>query len=176
MTPHHVLCTSAIFNLVEQETVEKDETLKSTSKIVTFSDKVKRRIAEEQEKMFLKGLGMGNPKPIKMVIEMVDKSMQSSKGIIENVLVKIDKFIFLVDFVIMYNVEDGKVPIILVRPMLATAHAWIDVFVPYDFGEQENLEEFLINDDLNGNLGDFLEIKELLLKKNGDPFGVLLDS
>ncbi|GJV51450.1 homeodomain-like protein [Tanacetum coccineum] len=72
--------------------------------------------------------GLGNPKPINMVIEMVDRSMQSPKGIVENVLVQINKFIFPVDFIILDIVEDDKVPIILGRPMLATAHTRIDVF------------------------------------------------
>nr|GEX83549.1 hypothetical protein [Tanacetum cinerariifolium] len=67
----------------------------------------------------------------------------------------IDKFILQVDFVILDIMEDNKVPIILGRPMLVIAHARIDVLVPDDFGE--NLEEFLMNDDINGDLGDFLE-------------------
>ncbi|GJX04494.1 putative reverse transcriptase, RNA-dependent DNA polymerase [Tanacetum coccineum] len=75
-----------------------------------------------------KRLELGNPKPINMVIEMADRSMQSLKGMIDNVLVKISKFVFLVDFVILDIVEDDKVLIILGRPMLATAHARIDVF------------------------------------------------
>ncbi|GKC18394.1 homeodomain-like protein [Tanacetum coccineum] len=73
-------------------------------------------------------MGLGNPKPINMVIEMADRSMQSLKGIIKNVLVKSNKFIFPVDFIILDIIEDDKVPIILGRPMLATAHARIDVF------------------------------------------------
>ncbi|GJU55165.1 homeodomain-like protein [Tanacetum coccineum] len=75
-----------------------------------------------------KRLGLGNPKPINMVIEMVDRSMQSPKGIVENVLVKINKFIFLIDFIILVIIEDDKVPIMLGRPMLGIAHARIDVF------------------------------------------------
>ncbi|GJW65829.1 retrovirus-related pol polyprotein from transposon TNT 1-94 [Tanacetum coccineum] len=128
-------------------------------------------------------IGLGNPKPIRMLIEMADKSMQSPKGIIENVLVKIEKFIFPVDFIILDIVEDEKVTIILGRPMLANAHARIDVFgkknsfeVPNGFGVQENLEEFLMNDDINADLGDFLELNDLQLEYDGDPFGVPLDS
>ncbi|GJV77046.1 homeodomain-like protein [Tanacetum coccineum] len=75
-----------------------------------------------------KRLGLGNPKPINMVIKIADRSMQSPMGIVENVLVKINKFIFPVDFIILDIIEDNKVPIILGRPMLATAHARIDVF------------------------------------------------
>ncbi|GJS12945.1 hypothetical protein Tco_0407417 [Tanacetum coccineum] len=63
-----------------------------------------------------------------MVIEMAGRSMQSPKGIVENVLVKINKCIFLVNFIILDIIEDDKVPIIPRRPMLATAHARIDVF------------------------------------------------
>ncbi|GJX62487.1 mitochondrial proton/calcium exchanger protein-like protein isoform X1 [Tanacetum coccineum] len=51
-----------------------------------------------------------------------------SKGIAENMLVGIGKFIFLLDFVILYMPEDIKVPLILGRPFLSIAHAKIDVF------------------------------------------------
>ncbi|GJT40790.1 putative reverse transcriptase, RNA-dependent DNA polymerase [Tanacetum coccineum] len=75
-----------------------------------------------------KRLGLGSLKPIRMTIEMADRSMQSPKGIKENVLVKISNFVFPVDFVILDIMEDENVPIILGRPMLATAHANIDVY------------------------------------------------
>ena len=54
-------------------------------------------------------------------------SMTFPKGIIEDVLVKVDKFIFLVDFVVLDMEEDEKVPHILRRPFLATSRALIDV-------------------------------------------------
>nr|GEX15782.1 hypothetical protein [Tanacetum cinerariifolium] len=75
-----------------------------------------------------KRLGLRNPEPINMVIEMADRSMQSPRGITENMLVKINKFIFPVDFIILDIIKDDKVPIILGRHMLATVHARIDVF------------------------------------------------
>ncbi|GJW54847.1 homeodomain-like protein [Tanacetum coccineum] len=75
-----------------------------------------------------KQLELGNPKPINMVIEMADRSMRSSMGIVTNLLVKINKFIFPVDFIILDIIEDNKVPIILGRLVLATAHTRIDVF------------------------------------------------
>nr|GEW03569.1 uncharacterized protein [Tanacetum cinerariifolium] len=46
----------------------------------------------------------------------------------KNVLLGIGKFIFLVDFIILNMPEDIKVPLILDRPFLSTAHAKIDVF------------------------------------------------
>ncbi|GJY63640.1 retrovirus-related pol polyprotein from transposon TNT 1-94 [Tanacetum coccineum] len=117
----------------------------------------------------------------------------SPKGIVENVLVKIHNFIFPVDFIILDIIEDDKVPIILGRPMLATAHAKIDMFrkkislevgteqvvfnanngtrplnishvcvindyqVIDDLGAPEDLEEVLMNEDINGDLGNFLK-------------------
>ncbi|GJZ97343.1 reverse transcriptase domain-containing protein [Tanacetum coccineum] len=54
--------------------------------------------------------------------------MKRPKGIVENVLVGIDKFTFLVDFIILDIPEDFKTPLILGRPFLSTAHAIINVF------------------------------------------------
>ena len=49
------------------------------------------------------------------------------EGILEDVLVKVGKFIFPVDFVIMQMEEDTQVPLLLGRPFLATRAALIDV-------------------------------------------------
>ena len=58
---------------------------------------------------------------------MADISMAQPEGILEDVLVKVGKFIFLVDFVIMQMEEDTKVPLLLGRPFLATGVTLIDV-------------------------------------------------
>nr|GEU85212.1 putative ribonuclease H-like domain-containing protein [Tanacetum cinerariifolium] len=50
------------------------------------------------------------------------------KGIAKNVLVRIGKFVFLIDFIIIDMPEDIKVPLILGRPFLSTARAKIDVY------------------------------------------------
>ena len=52
---------------------------------------------------------------------------KASKGVIEDVLVKVDKFIFPVDFIVLDMEEDKEIPIILGRPFLATGRAMIDV-------------------------------------------------
>ncbi|GJV00658.1 zinc knuckle CX2CX4HX4C containing protein [Tanacetum coccineum] len=75
-----------------------------------------------------KRLGKGKLKPINMLIEMADNTKCMPKGIVENLLIKIDKFIFPVDFVILDMVEDIRMPIILGRPLLATVHAQVDIF------------------------------------------------
>ncbi|GKA49598.1 reverse transcriptase domain-containing protein [Tanacetum coccineum] len=77
--------------------------------------------------MFLR-LYIGELKPTWMCIELANKSTQFSKGIVENVIIKSDKFIFPVDFVVLDMEEDHKIPIILRRSFLATANAMIDVF------------------------------------------------
>ena len=46
---------------------------------------------------------------------------------IEDVLVKVDKFIFSVDFIVLDIEEDKEIPIILGRPFLATGRALINV-------------------------------------------------
>ena len=46
---------------------------------------------------------------------------------IEDVLVKVDKFIFLTDFIVLDMEEDKEIPIILGRPFLVTCRAMIDV-------------------------------------------------
>ena len=58
---------------------------------------------------------------------MADRSMAQPEGILEDVLVKVKKFIFPVDFVIMQMEEDTQVPFMLGRPFLATGAAFIDV-------------------------------------------------
>ncbi|GKB48992.1 hypothetical protein Tco_0899745, partial [Tanacetum coccineum] len=59
--------------------------------------------------------------------------------------------------------KDDKVLIILGRPMLATTHARIDVFEINEFDEPRNLEEFLISDDINRDLGSFLNDNDYCL-------------
>ncbi|GKA23793.1 DNA-directed DNA polymerase [Tanacetum coccineum] len=73
-------------------------------------------------------LGLGEPKATRMSLELTDRSIQYPRGIVENVLIKVDKFVLPIDFVILYMPEDSRVPIILGRPFLATARAMIDVF------------------------------------------------
>nr|GEU85591.1 hypothetical protein [Tanacetum cinerariifolium] len=72
-------------------------------------------------------LGIYELKPTKMSIQLADRSLKYPIGVCDNLLVKINKFIFLVDFVVLEMDEDESVPIILGCPFLATAWAVIDV-------------------------------------------------
>ncbi|GJZ55883.1 reverse transcriptase domain-containing protein [Tanacetum coccineum] len=73
-------------------------------------------------------LGLGELAHTKLTIELADRTVKHPNGITKNVLVGIDKFIFLVDFIILDMPEDVKVPMILGRPFLSTAHTKINVF------------------------------------------------
>ena len=58
---------------------------------------------------------------------MADRSIAKPWGVIEDVLVKVDKFIYPVDFVVLDMGDDNEVPLILGRPFLATGRALIDI-------------------------------------------------
>nr|GEX70131.1 hypothetical protein [Tanacetum cinerariifolium] len=73
-------------------------------------------------------LGLGELAHTKLIVELQDRIVKHLKGIAKNVLVGIGKSIFPVDFIILDMPEDVKVPLILERPFLSTAHAKIDVF------------------------------------------------
>ncbi|GKC57939.1 hypothetical protein Tco_1085537 [Tanacetum coccineum] len=73
-------------------------------------------------------LGLGELAHIKLTVELADWTVKYLKGITENVLVGIGKFIFPLDFIILDMPEDIKVPVILGRPFLSIARAKIDVY------------------------------------------------
>ena len=70
-----------------------------------------------------KRLRLGEPKSTTISLQLADRSYQHPMGIIENVLVKVGKFILLADFIILDMEEDDLVPIILGRSFLATRKA-----------------------------------------------------
>ena len=53
-----------------------------------------------------KKLNLGEITPTALSLQKADRSLTFLKGIIEDVLVKVDKFIFLVDFVVLEMEED----------------------------------------------------------------------
>ena len=75
----------------------------------------------------IKKLNLGEARPITVTLQLADRSLTHLRGIIEDVLVKVDKFIFPTDFIILDMEEDKEVPIILGRPFLAMGKALIDV-------------------------------------------------
>lgn len=70
-----------------------------------------------------KKLDLGGPKPTTMRLFMVDRTMKRPLDILHDVLMIVESFIFLVDFVIL----DFEIPIILGKPFLATRCALVDI-------------------------------------------------
>ena len=102
-------------------------------------------------------LGLGELKPTNITLSLADRSVKIPKGIVEDVLVKIDKFYYPVDFVVLdtepSSNEPNHVPIILGRPFLATANAIINCrngIMQLTFGNMTlELNIFHLNDNPN---------------------------
>ena len=102
-----------------------------------------------------KQLGLGELKPTTITLSLADRSVKIPKGIVEDVLVKIDKFYYPVDFVVLDTTpssnEPNHVPIILGRPFLATANAIINCrngIMQLTFGDMTlELNIFNLNDN-----------------------------
>ncbi|WJZ91016.1 hypothetical protein VitviT2T_010128 [Vitis vinifera] len=77
-----------------------------------------------------KQLGLGGLKPTTMTLSLADRSVKIPRGVIEDVLVQVDKFYYPVDFVVLDTdssvKEENYVPIILGRPFLATSNAIVN--------------------------------------------------
>ncbi|GJU55702.1 putative ribonuclease H-like domain-containing protein [Tanacetum coccineum] len=89
-----------------------------------------------------------NLQPTNIMVEMADRSRKAPKGIIENVLIQIDKFIFSVDFFVIDMGEDHNVSLILGRPFLETAHAHINRHISLGVGEER--VSFEITEPMDG--------------------------
>ncbi|GKA60443.1 reverse transcriptase domain-containing protein [Tanacetum coccineum] len=75
-----------------------------------------------------KQLGLGALTPTRMTLELANRSITHPMGIAEDVVVRVDGFTFLADFVVVNFEPDPRVPIILGRPFLRTAKALIDLY------------------------------------------------
>src|SRR4051812_11730146 len=74
-----------------------------------------------------KKLNIGEVKPTKMTLQLADRLIIHPRGIVEDVLVKVDQFIYPIDLVVLDMAEDRSIPLILGRAFLKTTRAIIDV-------------------------------------------------
>ncbi|GKA35906.1 reverse transcriptase domain-containing protein [Tanacetum coccineum] len=101
--------------------------------------------------------------PTKLIVELADRTVKRPKGIVENVLVGIDKFTFSADFIILDIPKDFKTPLILGRPFLSTAHAIKNVVIK---NTELGLETRRMGDELrknksqDPNFKDFIELND----------------
>ncbi|XP_071939080.1 uncharacterized protein [Coffea arabica] len=85
-------------------------------------------------------LGLKELKRTNISLQLADRSIRHPMDILENVLIKVQKFIIPIDFVVLDMEKDVNVPIILGRPFLATAGTIIDVKrgkFKFQIGEEE---------------------------------------
>jgi len=74
-------------------------------------------------------LNLGELKPTSVTLLLADRSVKVPRGIVEDVLVQVDKFIYLVDFIVLDTQpieECNSFPVILRRLFLATSNALIN--------------------------------------------------
>nr|GEW29010.1 hypothetical protein [Tanacetum cinerariifolium] len=86
-------------------------------------------------------------------LELADKTISKPTGVAENIFVKVGKFYFPADFVVLDFIADPRVSLILGRPFLSTAHAIINV----------HEREIILRQDqqsLTIQCGDILSIKK----------------
>nr|GEY43133.1 reverse transcriptase domain-containing protein [Tanacetum cinerariifolium] len=122
----------------------------------------------------------------KMVLELADRTISKPTGVAENVFVKVGKFYFPADFVVLDFITDPCVPLILGRPFLSTAHAIINVHEREIILRQDQqslaiqcgdtpsitkLEQINKIDFINAGESDSEEI-EILLNDDSIPIGV----
>ncbi|KAL0368338.1 UNVERIFIED_CONTAM: hypothetical protein Scaly_1052700 [Sesamum calycinum] len=65
--------------------------------------------------------------PIIITLQLADRSIKYPRGVVEDVLVKVGKFIIPIDFIVLDMEEDINMLLLLGRAFLATSRALIDV-------------------------------------------------
>nr|GFB78510.1 hypothetical protein [Tanacetum cinerariifolium] len=141
-----------------------------------------------------KKLSLPELTPTRMTLELADRSITHPKGVAEDVFIKVGKFHFPTDFVVV-EFADSRVPLILERSFLRTGRALIDVYgeeitlkynpksssptLVFDDSISESdskeIEDFLNDDSIPIEIknsaydpeGDILFLEKLL---NEDPF------
>jgi len=75
----------------------------------------------------LKKIGNVEVRPTRMTLQLANRSIKYPYGIVEDLIVKVDKFLFPVDFVVMDMEKDAEVPLILGRSFKKTVRVIIDL-------------------------------------------------
>ncbi|CAL2266739.1 unnamed protein product [Prunus armeniaca] len=96
-----------------------------------YPERLKPKVKDQQLTDFMKTLakrlGQGEIKPTSVILQLADRSVAYPRGIIEDLIIKVDNLYLPADFVVLDMDEDMQTPIILGRPFMATARTLIDV-------------------------------------------------
>ncbi|KAI5351921.1 hypothetical protein L3X38_004812 [Prunus dulcis] len=72
-------------------------------------------------------LGQGDLKPTSIILQLADRSFTYPRGVIEDLIIKVDNLYLRAYFVVLDMDKDIQTPIILGRPFMATAMTLIDM-------------------------------------------------
>nr|GFB48683.1 reverse transcriptase domain-containing protein [Tanacetum cinerariifolium] len=128
----------------QQEPTEatKDTELPSIEDIQPLSVQVQEKDEEPIEEPFLK---LPTLNDTKMVLELAERTISKPTGVAENVFVKVGKFYFPADFVVLDFIDDPRVPLILGRPFLKIENFLNDDLIPIGVENSEfNMEEDIL--------------------------------
>nr|GEZ75609.1 reverse transcriptase domain-containing protein [Tanacetum cinerariifolium]GFA13260.1 reverse transcriptase domain-containing protein [Tanacetum cinerariifolium] len=121
-----------------------------------------------------KKLSLPELTPTRMILKLADRSMTRPAGIAEDIFVKVEKFHFRTDFVVLDYVVDPGVPLILGRPFLRTERALIDVYgeeltlciddevITFKVKDKQEKDKIRSKSDKNGKRGEAGRSKKLL--------------
>ena len=77
-------------------------------------------------------LGLGEVKPTTISLQLANRSIKYPRGVIEDVLVKVDKFIFPNDFIVLDMDEDEEIPLMRIICKKKKSYAiWISIKLCY---------------------------------------------
>ncbi|XP_050876363.1 uncharacterized protein LOC127080077 [Lathyrus oleraceus] len=100
-----------------------------------------------------KKLGISTVQDTRMTLQFVDHLVKRPYGVVEDVLVKIDKFFFPIDFVVLEMPEDEEIPLILGRPFLETGRCMIDI-------EEETMTLKVYDEELKIDVQNTMKYKD----------------
>ncbi|KAL7582867.1 uncharacterized protein LOC111918052 [Lactuca sativa] len=103
---------------------------------------------------FYKKPGLPTLQGTKMTLRMVDHTITNPRGIIDDFFVKVGKFVFLVDFMVLDMKEDEDLPIISGRPFLSTAIALVEI--------DDSKLTLGVRNDSKKDLDELVEIKKMM--------------
>nr|XP_009765157.1 PREDICTED: uncharacterized protein LOC104216734 [Nicotiana sylvestris] len=84
------------------------------------------RSTKFQKSLKLEG-EIGEISSIPMSLQLADQTIIILEGIVEDVMVRVDKFVFPMDFIVVNIEENREVPLILGRSFLATGREILDI-------------------------------------------------
>ncbi|GJW52385.1 retrovirus-related pol polyprotein from transposon TNT 1-94 [Tanacetum coccineum] len=109
-------------------------------------------------------LGLGELAHTKLTVKLADRTVKYPKGIAENVLVGIGKFVFPVDIIILDMPEDVKVPLILGRPFFLIKRVYmlgLRERMELDLEARLMGETLVLHRSLDPLYGDYIELNDL---------------